>query len=227
VEFAEAGDGGAEASCDEEVEECDGDGEDEADEALGEDVEGAGCGEGVAVEGSRGFFGMPEGVEGRGGEEAEHRVGDIDAGEDEDAEAGERDEGGVEPGVGGGEEAAGKGFDEESEGEDGEGERDARGYGEGLRRGEAEELGDAHGGGHGPVEEWGLLEVADAVGVEGNGVVAEKHFAGDFGVDAVGVVEEWRREEGEGGVEGDPEEKDGEERGAGTGDWARWWCRRH
>jgi hypothetical protein len=49
-------------------------------------------------------------------------------------------------------------------------------------------LGDAHGGGHGPVEEWGLLEVADAVGVEGDVVVAEEHLAGDFGVDGVGVV---------------------------------------
>ena len=87
-------------------------------------------------------------------------------------------------------------------------------------RGEvAEELGDAHGDGHGPVEERGLLEVADAVGVEGDVVVAEEHLAGDFGVDGVGVVEEWRGEEGEAGVEGDPEEEDGEERGART--WGR------
>ena len=49
---------------------------------------------------------------------------------------------------------------------------------------------EAEAGGHGPVEEGGLLEVADAVGVEGDPVVAEEHLAGDFGVDGVGVVEE-------------------------------------
>ena len=75
-------------------------------------------------------------------------------------------------------------------------------------------VGDAHAGGHGPVEERGFLEVADAVGVEGDVVVAEEHLAGDFGVDGVGVVEERRGEEGEAGVEGDPEQEDGEERGA-------------
>ena len=90
----------------------DGDGEDEADEAFGEDVEGAGDGEGVAAEaevrthvqsgirlaqgscgfavGAGEFFGAPEEVEGEGGPEADVGVGESDAGEDEDAEAGER-----------------------------------------------------------------------------------------------------------------------------------------
>ena len=64
------------------------------------------------------FFGAPEEVEGEGGPEADVGVGKDDAGEDEDAEAGEDDEGGVEAGAGGAiaEEAAGEGFDEESEG---------------------------------------------------------------------------------------------------------------
>ncbi len=163
------------------------------------------------------LFGAPEAVEGEGGEEAKHRVGDVDAGKDEDAEAGEGDESGIEAGVRGAEEAAGEGFEEEGEGEDGEGERDAGGDGEGAGRGESAELGDAHGGGHGPVEERRLLEVADAVGVEGDVIVAEEHLAGDFGVDGVGVVEERRGEEGEAGVEGDPEKEDGEERGARSG----------
>ena len=66
---------------------------------------------------------------------------------------------------------------------------------------------DAHAGGHRPVEERGFLEVADAVGVEGDVVVAEEHLAGDFGVDGVGVVEERRGEEGEAGVEGEPEQR--------------------
>ena len=232
VELAETAGGALEAAGEEEVEDDDGDGEDYSDEALGEDVEGAGGGEEAAVEteavvrvvfvrvwaesryrglstalrfgrddgvlgGSVEFFGEPEGVEGEGGEEADGCVGDEDAGEEEDAEAGEQDERGVEAGAGGCfgsvsavEDAAGEGFEEEDEGEDGEGERDARGDGEGAGRGCAEELGEAHGCGHGPVKERCLLEVADAVGVEGDVVVAEEHLAGDFGVDAVGVVEE-------------------------------------
>ena len=62
--------------------------------------------------------------------------------------------------------------------------------------------------GHGPVEERSFFEVADAVGVEGDPVVAEEHLAGDLSVDGVGVVEEWRGEQGEAGVE---EEPDGDE----------------
>ena len=169
------------------------------------------------------LFGAPEEEEGEGGPEADVSVGKEDAGEEEDAEAGQGDERGVEAGAGGVEEAAGESFDEESEGEDGERQRDARGYGEGSGRGGAEKLGDAHRGGHGPVEERCLLEVADAVGVEGDVVMAEEHLAGDFGVDAVGVVEERGAHEGEGGVEGDPEEKDGEEGGARS----RWCCGWH
>jgi hypothetical protein len=48
--------------------------------------------------------------------------------------------------------------------------------------------------------------------------VTEEHLAGDFGVDGVGVVEECGTEEGEAGVEGEPEQQDAEQRGA----WARW-----
>ena len=60
-------------------------------------------------------------------------------------------------------------------------------------------------GGDAPVEERGLFEVADAVGVESDPVVAEEHLAGDLGVDGVGVVEQWRGDEGEAGVEEEPE----------------------
>jgi hypothetical protein len=48
------------------------------------------------------LFGAVEGVEGERGPEAEHRVGDEDAGEEEEAEAGERDERGIEAGALGG-----------------------------------------------------------------------------------------------------------------------------
>jgi len=80
--------------------------------------------------------------------------------------------------------------------------------------GGAEERGEFHAGGHRPVEEWGFFQVANAVGVEGDVVVAEKHLAGDFDVDGVGVVEQWRGEEGETGVEGQPYQQDAEERGS-------------
>jgi len=48
VKFAEAREGASEAVDDEEIEGRDGEWEDDADEALGEDVEGAAGGEGVA-----------------------------------------------------------------------------------------------------------------------------------------------------------------------------------
>ncbi len=63
---------------------------------------------------------------------------------------------------------------------------------------------------HAPVEERGLLEVADTVGVERGPVVAEEHLAGDFGVDGVGVVEQRRSEQGEAGVEGEPKGEEDE-----------------
>ena len=163
---------------------------------------------------SGGLFGAPEGVEGEGGPEADGRVGDGDAGEDEDAEAGQGDEGGVEAGAGAAEGAAGEGFDEEGEREDGEGEGQARGHGESVWSSCPKELGGFHAGGHRPVEERRLFEVADAVGVEGDVVVAEQHLAGDFGVDGVGVVEQWRGEQREAGIERHPEHEHGKQRGA-------------
>ena len=146
---------------------------------------------------SIGLFGEPVAVEGEDEPEADHGVGNEDAGEDEDAEAGEEEEAGVETGSDACEGAAGEGFDDEREGEDGEGEGQARGGGVDAEEFEA--------GGDGPVEERGLFEVANAVGVEGDPVVAEEHLAGDLGVDGVGVVEEGRSDEGEAGVEEEPE----------------------
>ncbi len=128
--------------------------------------------------------------------------GNDDAGEDEDAEAGEKDESGVEPGARADEGSATEGFEEECEDKDCEGEWET--CGRSVRTEEFEA------GGHGPVEEWGFFEVADAVGVEGDVVVAEEHLAGDFGVDGVGVVEERRSEESEAGVEEEPEREEDE-----------------
>src|SRR5271163_3335827 len=115
-------------------------------------------------------FGEPVAVKGEGGPEADHCVGDGDAGEDEDAEAGEENEASVEAGPGAGEGAAGEGFGNKRESEDREGEWEAR-----RGSADAEEF---EAGSHGPVEERGLFEVADAIGVEGDPVVAEKYLAG-------------------------------------------------
>ena len=149
-----------------------------------------------------GLFGEPVAVKGEGKPEADHCVGDGDAGEDEDAEAGEENEAGIEAGPGAGEGAAGEGFGDEREGEDREGKREARGGGADAEEFEA--------GRHGPVEEWGLFEVADAVGVEGDPVLAEKYLAGDLGVDGVGVVEERRGDEGQAAVEEEPKGEEDE-----------------
>jgi len=142
-------------------------------------------------------LGEPVAVEGEGEPKADDDVGDEDAGEDEDAEAGEEEEAGVEACSDACECLAREGFEDEGEGEDGEGERQACGGGVDAEEFEA--------GGDGPVEERGLFEVADAVGVEGDPVVTEEHLAGDLGVDGVGVVEERRGEEREGGIEEEPE----------------------
>jgi hypothetical protein len=223
------------AACECEVGEDDEDWEDDTDESLGEDVEGAAGGEGPAEDrvrvgvllggdrphdrrgetapimghpifpGSLGTLGFwlsgllysPVAVEGEGEPEADDGVGDEDAGEDEDAEAGEEEESSVEAGACGVEGAAGEGFDDECQCEDGECEGEACGGGADTEEFEV--------GGHGPVEEWGFFEVADTVGVESDPVVAKEHLAGDLGVDGVGVVEEWRGDEGETGVKEEPE----------------------
>ena len=212
VELADASyDGGEAAAGEDEVSEDNEDGEDDADEALGENVEGAASGEepaeswacvglSVGLLGGAGF-GEPVEVEGEGEPEADVGVGEEDAGEDEDAEAGEKYEAGVEAGSGG-ECAAGEAFEDEGEREDGECDGKARGGGADAEEFEAER--------HAPVEDGGLFEVADAIGVEGDPVVALEHLAGDFGVDGVGVVEERGDEEGEAGVEEEPEDEEDE-----------------
>ncbi len=167
---------------------------------------------------------LPERVEGERGPEANHRVGDQHAGEEVHAEAREDDECGVETcALGGllagvGEEAAGEGFAEKGKDQHGERERDAGGCGESARAGGPDELEGFHAGGHRPVEERCFFEVADAVGVERDEVVAEEHLAGDLGVDGVGVVEQRWCDEGEAGVEDRPQRKDGQE-GAARAGW--------
>ena len=109
----------------------------------------------------------------------------------------------------------GEAVDEERQGEDAERERNACSGGEEVGPVDAQQAGEAQAERHEPVQEWSFLQVADAVRVQRDRVVPEEHLAGDFDVDAVGVVEERGADKGEGGVENEPEEKGGEESGAG------------
>src|SRR3981189_1801654 len=84
------------------------------------------------------------------------------------------------------------------------------GRGGGGGRGGGVDAEEFEAGGDAPVKERGLFEVADAVGVEGDPVVTEEHLAGDFSVDGVCVVEEWRGEEGDAGIEEEPESDEDE-----------------
>ena len=49
--------------------------------------------------------------------------------------------------------------------------------------------------GDGPIHERCFFKVADAIDVESDPIVIEQHFAGGFGVDRIGVVQQaWPRE---------------------------------
>ena len=147
------------------------------------------------------LFRPPKTVE-RGSEpEADHGVRDEDAREEEDAEAGKQDDRRIEAYAGAAEETTGEGLKKQREREDGQRKRDAGGGGERAWGSSAEERGELHACGHGPVHQRRFFEVADTVGVERDVVVAEEHFTGHFGVDRVGVVEQRRCEQGEGRVE--------------------------
>lgn len=111
--------------------------------------------------------------------------------------------------MGGAEGAAGEDFKEQGEGEDGERKREAGGGGGGAE--------ESHAPSHRPVEERGFFEIADAVGVESDPVVAEEDLACDLGVHGVCVVEQRWGEEGEGRVEDEPEHEEHEAVRAGLG----------
>lgn len=93
--------------------------------------------------------------------------------------------------------------EEEREGENAEGLREARGP-----------LGDAKErktDGHHPVWERSFFQIADAVFVERDPVVKREHLAAGFGVSAVGVVEH-RRAEQTGDEDGGPQKENREKR---------------
>ena len=109
-----------------EVQGDDGDGEDDADEPFGKDVEGAGGGEGAGEPAVRlGLRFRKRVEEERGGEqEADQHVRNIDTRKDKDAEAGERNKACVQAGAGV-EGTAGEAFRDQREGCDGACERQA------------------------------------------------------------------------------------------------------
>ena len=98
TELGEPCPGPAQAACQQQVEACDGEREDDTDQPFGEYVERAGGGEAPA-ERARGrrlsllsllsflSFREPEAEERGGEQQADQDVGDVDAREDEDAEA--------------------------------------------------------------------------------------------------------------------------------------------
>jgi hypothetical protein len=194
MQRAQAGDRAARAASDQQVEQHDADREDDSDQSLGQHVQRAGqreaeapgadaIGSGRMVDGSIKLFGAPEAEHRKGDPEADARVGNGDAGEDEEAEAGEQDERGVEARAWRPEETANEGFYQQREREHGQSEWNTGSGGERARGGDAEELRCPHARGHRPVEQRGLLQVADAVGVEGDEVVTDQHLAGDLDVD--------------------------------------------
>src|SRR5580693_2196421 len=192
----------AEIPDEQQEDENNGGGENDADEAFGEDVEGDGDGESPA--GDEGWIaGLPaveEKVEAEADPEADKKIWNENAREEIGAEGCDEDYRGPESG-GRSEEAASCFQEEEGKGENAEALREA-----GSPFGDAEER---EADGHRPVWDRSFLEIADAVFVERDPVVKREHFAAGFGVGAVGVVEERRMEEA-GDEDGEPEKEDGE-----------------
>src|ERR1700721_675170 len=131
----------------------DSDRKNDSDKALGEHTEGTGdskapcsCARRLGL-----LKGDPEHEHGEREPQANDHVGNEDAGVDEEAEGGEKDQSGIEPGCVGG----------EKEGEPG-------GPILWTKEGEARS--------HAPVQERSLFEIADAVGVESDPVMTLDHF---------------------------------------------------
>ena len=123
---------------------------------------------------------MQEAVEGDAEEQREENLGDVVAGEEEDADGGKGRDAGVEGGAGV-EDAKGPMIAEECEEKDADCLREMRGKGV-----EAEET---KAKGAQPVGERRLFEIADAVDAEGDEIAGESHVAGGVGVGRIGVVE--------------------------------------
>ena len=233
MQLQHAADGPAPTARQQQVERDDRDGEDDADQALGQHAQRAAGGKGVAVqprvlrlrapnpsEQARreprarsaqddslggGFFGRPEAEHRQREPEAEHRVGDEDAGEEKNAGRREQDQPGIQSGARRAKCPPRERLDREGQREHGERERDACGNRQCPRGAVAQQLHPAHRRGHRPIEQRRFLEIPDAVGVERDPVVAQQHLARDLGVHRVGVVQQRGTDEGEARVERDPQ----------------------
>ena len=103
----------------------------------------------------------------------------------------------IEAGDIGSEQAAAGGVDHQKKSECSESQGQARGPILGPK--------DSEAGGHAPVHERSLFEIADAIGVEGNPVMARDHFPRNFGMHGVGIIQQRRTEKRKACVEQQPE----------------------
>ncbi len=176
-----------------------GEGENNANEPLGEHVEGTRCGKAPGGPARRLCLLKrdPEQQHGQRKPQADDDIGNDDARVNENAEGGQQYQGGIEAGGIGREQAASRGVYNQKQGQCGESQRQPSGP---ILRPEESEAGC-----HAPVHEWGLFEIADAIGVEGNPVMARDHFPRNLGMHRVGIIQQRRAEERKACVEQEPE----------------------
>ncbi len=121
--------------------------------------------------------------------QADDHIGNDDARVDENAEGSQQDQRGIEAGRVGGEQAAASHVDNQKQGERSDSQRQASGPILGPKESEARR--------HAPVHERSFFQVADAIRVEGNPVMARDHFPRNFGMHRVGIIQQRRTEERE------------------------------
>jgi hypothetical protein len=193
----------------EEIETYSRDGEDETDQAFGEDVESAGSSEAPAGEAGR--LGALEGVEeesqAEDQPETNENIRDQETGEEIGPRGDAGSEGRIEPCVFAKDAAAQK-VNRNKESQYAYSERQPSGPIVYSKNFEAR--------GHGPVQEGRLFQVTDAIDVESDPVVTEHHFAGGFGVDGVGVIQKRRPKKGS-AIGGQPKQKKNREMDALAG----------
>lgn len=149
---------------------------------------------------------IEEEIEGDANPEADGDVGNEDAREEIGAAGGEENYSRPEAGLRR-QEAAAEEIEKEGQGEDAQMEREAGAPGVDTEELEAE--GDA------PIGKRGFFKVADAVFVKSDPVVADEDFAAGVGVGSVDIVLKGRGEK-TGAIDGEPEEKEDDERGPGA-----------
>ena len=173
--------------------------ENNANEPLGEHVEGARCGKAPGGCARRLWLLQrdPEQQHGEGKPKADDDIGNDDARVNENAEGSQQYQRGVETGGIGSEQPASGGVYDQEQGQGGDRQRQPGGPVLGSEESEA--------GSHAPVHERSLFEIPDAIGVEGNPVLARDHFPGNLGVHRVGIIQQRRAEERKACVEQEPE----------------------